>query len=620
MNTDSEPSAAPVHKDRRFKDPGQTLDTEVSAAIAKAYSGLSPISLALARIDWGMNLLTSPGAQLRLGQEAARLWGEWITRSASDAALGVESQPVPSDPPADVRFAHPAWQQWPWSAAVSGFGLWEQWLLEATDLRGMREHSRRQMHFYTKKYLDAMSPANWLLTNPEAQQRALATGGKSLFKGMAHMLEDNAPSLGMPAAPADPGRLAPGNGLALTPGCVVLRNHMMELIQYTPATPSVFAEPVLIVPSCIMKYYILDLSPSNSLVGWLVAQGHTVFMMSWRNPDESDALIGIEDYVHEGVLCALRHVSSAFAEPVHLVGYCLGGTFAAIAAAALHGNAVRGRAARATDRATDLAAGHAAGHAASHNREVNPLASLTLLATETDFSEPGEIGVLIDEAQVHLLEEMMAERGFLTGQQMAQSFQFLHSRELVWAARTRRWMLGEDETSNDLMVWNADVTRLPAVMHSEYLRRCYLHNELPNGRFMLEGHRVALSDIRVATFAVGTVKDHVVPWHSAFKIHRQVGGAVRFVLTNGGHNAGIVSEPGHKGRSYQMLDMAADATPMAPEEWQQVAPRAEGSWWPAWSAWLFKQGSGRQVEARPPPQDPVLGAAPGAYVMVRYPD
>jgi polyhydroxyalkanoate synthase len=328
-----------------------------------------------------------------------------------------------------------------------------------------------------------------------------------------------------------------------------------------------------------------------------------VYIVSWRNPDESDALLGMDDYVRDGVLAALDHVHRATGEPVHLMGYCLGGTFAAIAAGALGGgDAQVGRPARDGGEGT------------------GPLATLSLLAAETDFTEPGEMGVLIDEAQVRLLEDMMAEQGFLTGKQMAGSFQFLHSRELVWSSLTRRWLLGEDEVPNDLMVWNADVTRLPAVMHSQYLRSCFLNNDLAEGRLLFQGQPVSLRDIRVPVFAVGTVKDHVAPWRSVYKVHRLVAGEVTFVLTNGGHNAGIVSEPGHPRRFYQLLTTPPREPWRSADEWQALAPRHEGSWWPAWSAWLVSHGQGRAVAARQPVPDAALGPAPGRYVMVRYGD
>ncbi|TSE34765.1 Poly(3-hydroxyalkanoate) polymerase subunit PhaC [Tepidimonas fonticaldi] len=638
---DCGPPRAACEPHRRQADAAEAMDQQASVLMAQLWSGLSPISLTLAATDWALHVLSSPGSQRRLARQAAELGQAWwqdawragmgtvtaflapgvsgaAAAGTGEAGGGSGTQGGPGDDGAqaedasplaralreDARYADPAWQRWPWSGLASAGKALELWWQQAAALRGMQPHSREQMRFYGRQWLDAWAPSNVLWTNPQALQRAWETGGQSLVKGWGRMVEDVQWRLGLQPPPRrfDP-ELAPRRGLATTPGQVVLRNALIELIQYAPTTPTVQREPVLVIPSCIMKYYILDLSPHNSLVRWLVGQGHTVYIVSWKNPDEDDALLAMDDYVRDGVLAALDHVRCATGAPVHLMGYCLGGTFAAIAAAALGGGDAR------------LGCQYAVGAA-----EEGVLASLTLLAAETDFKEPGELGILIDEAQVRLLEDMMAARGYLTGQQMAGSFQFLHSRELVWSSQTRRWLLGEDEVGNDLMAWNADVTRLPAVMHSQYLRSCYLNNDLAEGRFQFEGQPIALRDIRVPVFAVGTVKDHVAPWRSVYKIHHLVSADVTFALTNGGHNAGIVSEPGHRGRYHHLLTTPADHPWRTPDEWLAAAPRLEGSWWPSWSAWLKQRGSGQEVPARQPPQDPALGPAPGRYVMVRYGD
>jgi polyhydroxyalkanoate synthase subunit PhaC len=569
--------------------PWQFLDQQIQTLNAKLFSGLSPISLAMAQMDWALNLLQTPSAQMQLQTDAAKNWGQWMMK-----ALQLKPEEEPTAPAhSDARFAHSTWQNQPWASLVEAQHLHEQWWHQATQLRGMRPHSKEQMGFYASKWLDMMSPSNWLGTNPEAMEKAMHSGGLSLAKGAQHALEDWWREHGHQANNHQPTSLQAGQGLAMTPGQVVARSHLCELIQYAPTTSKVHAEPVLIIPSCIMKYYILDLSPHNSMVKWLVSQGHTVYMVSWRNPDENDALLTMDDYVQEGVLASLTHVQQAHREQVHLMGYCLGGTFAAIAAAKLEGE----------------------GHEDPHG-----LASLTLLAAETDFSEPGEMGVLIDEAQVRMLEDMMAHQGFLSGKQMAGSFQFLHSRDLVWSNRTKRWLLGDEDVPNDLMIWNADLTRLPAVMHSQYLRQCFLHNDLANGHFSLNGDTLVLHDIELPIFAVGTVKDHVSPWRSVYKLHHLVSGPVTFALTNGGHNAGIISEPGHHGRHYQLHTTQAHEPSLTSEEWLTQAETHEGSWWTTWSEWLLAHGSGRMVAARKPPQDKELGAAPGQYVMVRYAD
>ena len=584
------------------------LDAQAMTQMAHWTSGVSPISLALAWTDWALHLASSPGSQARLARRAVEQGMRW-TQDCTKAVLPVATpQPsAPADNPFDEmldddsRFSAPEWHNWPWRALATANIVNEKWWQEASSLRGMQDHSRHQMHFYGRQLLDLASPSNWLWSNPQALQAAWRSGGQTLVRGMGMALDEWREQKGLPALRSNDAKLGVGRGLAMTEGEVVLRNNLIELIQYRPSTPEVQAEPVLIIPSCIMKYYILDLSPHNSMVRWLVAQGHTVHIVSWRNPDENDALLGMDDYVRDGVLAALDFIHSRDKEAVHLVGYCLGGTFAAIAAAALAG----GDAVLSTHDA--------------QNPE-SPLASLSLLAAEVDYTEPGDMGVLIDEAQVRLLEDLMASKGFLTGKQMAASFQFLNSRDLVWSNQTKRWLLGEQDLPNDLMLWNADVTRLPALMHSQYLRGCYLNNDLAEGRYLYEGHPISLRDIRTPVLAVGTVKDHVARWRSVYKVHRLVSGEVSFALTNGGHNAGIVSEPGRPRRHYHWLHSPAHQTWRTPDEWLAQAPRFEGSWWPAWSQWLGEQGSGRKVAARTPLHDPALGAAPGQYVRVCYGD
>lgn len=597
---------------RKLREAAEAWDLLAHAALARVNVGLSPVSLARAWTDWVLNLAVSPGTQARLATEAQTLGLKWVSESLRAAAPnllpGVSAADRPyADADADAggshnvplsqdpRFDDPAWGCWPWSAMASGNQAWDRWWQSAAELRGMEPHAREQVRFFARQWLDMVSPGNCLLSNPQALRKAADSRGQSLVTGMGHAVDAWRQRHGLAPLQSGSEALAPGQGLAMTPGQVVFRNHLIELIQYQPATPQVFAEPVLIVPSCIMKYYILDLSQHNSMVRWLVAQGHTVYIVSWRNPGEQDARLSLDDYVRLGVLDALDHVRSTTQQPVHLAGYCLGGTFTAIAAAALES----------PEASVSLP---------------SPVASLTLMAAETDFSEPGEMGALIDTAQVEMLEAMMAEQGFLSGRQMAGSFQFLHSRELVWSQRTRSVLLGEPPYSSDLIVWNADVTRLPAVMHSQYLRHMYLGNDLAVGRYAFEGQAVSLRDITRPLFAVGTAKDHVSPWRSVFKIHQLVDADVTFVLTNGGHNAGIVSEPGHPGRNYQMkTSVQADRQP-TPDEWMATAAHHQGSWWTAWSGWMQEHGSGERVDARQPPADPALGAAPGRCVLLRHGD
>jgi polyhydroxyalkanoate synthase len=345
-----------------------------------------------------------------------------------------------------------------------------------------------------------------------------------------------------------------------------------------------------------MKYYILDLSPQNSMVRYLVEQGHTVYMLSWRNPDASDHDLSMEDYLQLGVFEPLQRIAELHGpkRPVHAVGYCLGGTLLAIAAAALgRRGGVQGR------------------------HDMPPLKTVSLLAAQTDFAEPGELGLFIDESQIDFLDDVTRGQGYLTGRQMAGSFQFLHSRDLVWTRRMKEYLMGEREQRNDLMAWNADTTRMPARMHHEYLVSLYLQNQLSTGTYLVQGRAVSLHDIRVPVFMVGTERDHVSPWRSVYKLHHLCGAEITFALTTGGHNAGIVSEPGHAGRSYRLGVRRERGAWVDPDSWLEQAQRGEGSWWPAWHAWLAAHSSPLQA-ARPIPGHAALADAPGDYVMQRY--
>jgi polyhydroxyalkanoate synthase len=368
-----------------------------------------------------------------------------------------------------------------------------------------------------------------------------------------------------------------------------MRTRLMELIQYAPAGDQVRPEPILIVPAWIMKYYILDLSPKNSLIRYLVAQGFTVFCVSWRNPGAELRDVSFDDYRRDGVMAALDAIRAITGwSRVHGCGYCLGGTLLSIAAAAM---------ARDGDRR---------------------LASITLLAAQTDFTEAGELQLFTDESQLALLDDVMWRQGYLDSKQMAGAFQMLRSNDLIWSHLIRTYLLGERERPNDLTAWNADATRMPYRMHSDYLHSMFVRNDLAEGRFKVDGRAVAIGEIGAPIFAVGTENDHVAPWRSVYKIHLLNPGEITFVLTSGGHNAGIVSEPGHPNRHFRQACRACSGAPYtASDDWlAAVAPR-EGSWWPAWTAWLHERSG---PWTRPPPMGapeagyPPLDTAPGRYV------
>jgi polyhydroxyalkanoate synthase len=542
------------------------------------------VALTLAFTDWAMHLAAAPGKQAELARKAGRKWLRYLN-FLGRAMRGADCPRCIEPLPQDSRFAGEAWRQWPFNAIHQGFLLWQQWVWNATTgVRGVSPHHEDVVTFTMRQMLDLWSPSNFPWSNPEVLRAAWTQGGLNFANGAAHFADDwRRETLGEPPAGAD--AFVPGRDVALTPGKVVMRNRVAELIQYSPSTPQVHPEPILIVPAWIMKYYILDLSPRNSLVKYLVDQGHTVFILSWKNPAPQDRDLSMDHYRRLGVMAALDAIGKiATGRKVHAAGYCLGGTLLAIAAAAM---------ARDGDER---------------------LATISLLAAQVDFEEAGELTLFIDDSQVSLLEDMMSAQGYLDTRQMAGAFQLLRSNDLIWSKRVKEYLLGTRAPMTDLMAWNADATRMPYAMHSEYLRRLFLRNDLTAGRYEVDGRPVVLSDIRAPLFAVGTTRDHVAPWRSAYKVDLYTHVDTTFLLASGGHNAGIVSEPGHDGRSYQVATRGRDVPHVDAEAWLAQTPRREGSWWPEWQQWLAQRSG---TPAAPPSMGAALGEAPGEYVLQR---
>lgn len=562
----------------------ENMDRVLHAAEARLTRGISPAAVLAAQTDWLVHLLNAPGKQMAL---AHRAWqaGTRLGLYAGRRVLGQEAAPPAGT---DRRFADPQWQSLPYDLYAQAFMLTESWWHAATTgLRGVTAQHERQVAFLARQLLDIASPANVPWTNPEVVRRTLDESGRNLARGFAYWLEDQEALLTGAGGRSD--RYVVGRDVAVTPGDVVYRNELMELIQYRPATARVQAEPVLIVPAWIMKYYVLDLSPDNSLVRYLVSQGHTVFVISWKNPVEAQQHLGLDDYRQKGVMAAVDAIEAIVpGRRIHACGYCLGGTILTIAAA---------RMARDGDQR---------------------LASMTLLAAQTDFSEAGELMLFIDESQLAYLEDLMWDQGYLDTTQMAGAFRLLRANDLVWSRLVRQYLLGERDEPTDLMAWNADGTRMPARMHSEYLKSLFLENRLSRGRYAIDGRPVVITDIRVPIFALGTEQDHIAPWQSVYKIRLLSDTDVTFVLASGGHNAGIVSEPGHPRRHYRIMTMAADDSYIPPDTWAAQAPVRQGSWWPAWQAWLAAAGGplvAPPAQGAPAHGYPVLAAAPGSYVL-----
>ncbi len=566
-------------------EPPSNADRLLHAMIGELTQGLSPASLALAWIDWGMHLALSPAKWQQLVEKAWRKDLRWLDYTAR-SAFGLPAAPPVEPLPQDRRFTAAGWERWPYKQLQQAFLLNQQWWHNATTgIDGVTSHHEQVVEFSARQLLDIVSPVNFPVTNPEVFEATVREGGANLLRGAARLADDiERRAAGLPEAGGEAYR--PGIEVAATPGRVVFRNRLIELIQYQPATPAVHAEPLLIVPAWIMKYYILDLSPHNSLVRYMVDHGHTVFMISWHNPGAHDADLGMDDYLHQGIQAATSAIGALLpGHKVNLAGYCLGGTLAAIAAAA---------------------------DGCDERRDYN---TLTMLAAQTDFSEAGELMLFIDEGQIAWLEDLMWKQGYLDNRQMAGAFRLLRSNDLVWSLLVRHYLLGERPQMTDLMAWNADTTRMPARMHSDYLRRLFLENDLFAGRYRVGGRPISLGDIRLPLFAVATETDHVSPWRSVHKIHLAAGCEVQFVLTSGGHNAGIVSEPGHRGRHYLTARRACGDCYVDPEGWLALAVRHEGTWWPEWLKWLERVNSGAKVPARA--AGPGLGPAPGSYVLER---
>jgi polyhydroxyalkanoate synthase len=567
---------------------GDAIDKSLAAVAARYTAGLSPAEMAGAFLNWATHLTLAPGKRFHLAEKAAKKTAR-LVHYAHAAALRGAPAPCIEPLPQDRRFSGEAWQQWPYNVIYQGFLLQQQWWHNATTgVRGVNKQHENMVSFTARQLLDMVSPSNFVLTNPEILQHTIRQGGMNLVRSTQYLIQD-LEKIVSGQSPGGADEFAVGRNLAIAPGKVVFRNRLIELIQYAPATGEVKPEPILIVPAWIMKYYILDLSAQNSLVKYLTERGFTVFMISWKNPGPEDRDLGMDDYRRLGVMAALDAISAIVPEQkVHAAGYCLGGTMLSVAAATM---------ARDGDER---------------------LKSMTLLAAQTDFTEAGELMLFINEGEIAFLEDMMWERGFLDTKQMAGSFQLLNSNDLIWSRISRHYLMGEPETADDMMAWNADGTRLPQRMHSEYLRHMFLNNDLSAGRFRVGGRPIALNDISSPIFAVGTARDHIAPWRSVHKIHLFADADITFVLASGGHNRGIVAAPGSGRGNYQVLSKTSEDRYLDPDTWEAAAPRKHGSWWPEWVTWL-EQRSGASISP------PGMGAAskgysplcdaPGTYVL-----
>ncbi len=567
-----------------------SLDRLLHAVQGRFTHSLSPAAFMLAWSDWLLHFQNSPGKKAQLNKKLLRKLMR-INRYAFYAAINPDAPACIEPLENDKRFDAAEWQKWPFNVTYQAFLLLQQYVQSATTgINGVSPDNEQIVSYTARQFLDLFAPSNFALTNPHVLERAKKEGGANFVRGFMNYMEDYERKQAE-KPPIGSENFIPGQQVACTPGKVVYRNRLIELIQYEPQTKNVRPEPILFIPAWIMKYYILDLSPHNSLVKHLLDQGYTVFMISWVNPSAEDRDLGLRDYRELGIRDALMIMDKICPkQKVHAVGYCIGGTLLSIAASLFA------------------------------RENYHPFKSITLLAAQTDFEESGELMLFINPSQIAYLEDIMWERGYFSNTQMSGAFQLLRSNDLVFSRLVEHYLLGDREELFDLTAWNADSTRLPYKMHSQYLRRLFIDNQLAERKYKINDKPIDLKDIKSPLFVVGTVTDHIAPWKSVYKIHSLVNSAVTFILTTGGHNAGIISKPGHKTRTYQMSDWKLGDKILDPELWHKNTESKDGSWWTDWVQWLDTK-SGEKTS--PPPMGtgevsyPVLDDAPGCYVHMR---
>jgi len=575
----------------RLAERSQRLVNEFLARQARetAVSGHDPLNIGSAFLDLTARLMAEPAklvqAQMELWQSYVSLWQRTAQR-----LLGDEKGPPLIEPDkGDRRFKDAAWEE----SAVFDFIkqsylLTARWMQQTVrSVEGLDEKTARKIDFYTRQFVDAMAPSNFVMTNPEVLRATLETRGENLMRGLEHVLDDLEKGKGQLAiSMTNEEAFAVGRNVAVTPGKVVFQNELMQLIQYAPATEQAFRRPLLIIPPWINKFYILDLRPTNSFIKWLVEQGHTVFVISWVNPGPALAEKGFDAYMTEGPLAALDAMEKATGErEANVVGYCIGGTLLATTLAWM--------AAKGDDR----------------------FKSALYLVTLTDFSEPGELSVFIDEEQLQVLERKMEEQGFLDGSAMATTFNTLRANDLIWSFVVNNYLLGKEPFPFDLLYWNSDSTRMPRAMHSFYLRNMYQRNLLVEpGGLTVRDVPIDLRAIKVPTFMLSTKEDHIAPWKATYAATQIYGGPVKFVLAASGHIAGVVNPPTANKYGYWV----GSKTPKHPEAWLKAADYAAGSWWPEYQKWVTRHGGGK-VPARTPGDGKltVVEDAPGRYVAVK---
>jgi polyhydroxyalkanoate synthase subunit PhaC len=559
-------------------------------AVPEGIGLANPLSIGTAFFEMTARMMADPAhlvqAQLSLWNDYMNLWQRTAQRF-----LGGSAEPMVAPPAGDRRFRDAAWNDNTlFDFIKQSYLLTARWLQETLrNVEGIDEHTARKVDFYTRQFVDALAPSNFLLTNPEVLRATIESRGENLLNGLKNLLDDLERGKGRLAIRmTDMAAFRLGENIAATPGKVVYQNDLLQLIQYAPTTATVKRRPLLVIPPWINKFYILDLRPDNSFVRWAVAQGHTVFVISWVNPDQRLAQKTFADYMLEGPLAALDAIAAATGErEANVIGYCLGGTLLAATLAYM---------------------------AAKRDRRVK---SATYFVTMVDFAEAGELSVFIDEEQLSALEERMNAKGYLEGRDMATTFNMLRANDLIWSFVVNNYLLGKSPFPFDLLYWNADSTRMPSAMHSFYLRNMYQENLLVRpGGITLDGVPIDLGKIRTPSLLLSTREDHIAPWRSTYAATQLYKGPVKFVLSASGHIAGVVNPPGSKYGHWQN-----DTHPPTAEAWLAGAVQRADSWWPAWERWVAGYGGG-EVPARRPGDGKLkpIEDAPGSYVKVRAED
>ncbi|MBI2994700.1 MAG: class I poly(R)-hydroxyalkanoic acid synthase [Gammaproteobacteria bacterium] len=571
--------AAPTHK---------LMEDFFGAPAHAAARHLDPLGVGKAFLDLTAALMARPEKLLHAQLDAWNAYMNLWTGMAS-RWLGKPAPAVAAPAPSDRRFRHEAWETNPFFDFIKQSYLIASGAIQnvVAGADGMDEKTAQKARFYSKQFVDALSPTNFALTNPEVLEATVASHGANLLKGLRNFTKDFDAEKGrLRIRMTDASAFELGRNIALSPGKVVFQNELMQLLQYEPATTQVFRAPLLIIPPWINKFYILDLQPKNSLIRWLVGQGHTVFVISWVNPDESLAEKDFEDYLFEGPIAAVDAIERGTGErEVNVIGYCIGGTLLAATLAWLEA------------------------------KQQRRFASATFLATLLDFSQPGDLGVFIDEQHLRHLERVMEERGYHEGSEMATTFNMLRSNDLIWSFFVNHYLLGKEPVPFDLLFWNSDSTRLPAKMHSTYLRAMYLENRLKDpGGMSIGGVSIDLRSISTPAYFLSTEDDHIAPWRGTYLGAQLLRGPVRFVLGKSGHIAGVVNPPDSHKYGYH----AGPAPAVTAEKWLVQARYHEGSWWPDWEQWVEAYAGGK-VAAREPGGGALtpIEDAPGSYVKVR---